>query len=70
MQKVIFIILLLVLLFAINLYTPEEKFDICHRFDKCSKYDSKSYSQCYNTGECTVMVDLIGNAFCTGKSTN
>ncbi len=67
MQKIIFIILLFVLLFIVNLYSSGENFDICHRFDKCSKYDSKSYSQCYNSGECTVMVDLIGNAFCTSK---
>jgi len=67
MLKIIFIILLLVLLFIINLYTTGEHFDICHRYDSCSKYDSKSYSKCYNSGKCTVMVDLIGNAFCTSK---
>jgi hypothetical protein len=67
MQKIIFIILLFVLIFAINLYTSREQFDVCDRFDKCSKLHSKSYSQCYNSGECTVMIDLIGNAFCTSK---
>ena len=68
MQRIGFIIILLILLFAINLYTTKEYFDVCHRFDKCSQYDSKSYSQCYNSGECSVMVDLIGNAFCTSKN--
>lgn len=68
MEKIMFIIILFVLLFAINLYSSIENFNICHRFDKCSKYDSKPYSQCYNTGECSVMVDLIGNAFCTSKN--
>lgn len=68
MERIGLIVILLVLLFAINLYTPTEHFDICHRFDKCSKYDNKDYSQCYNTGECSVMIDLIGNAFCTSKN--
>lgn len=67
MQRIGFIVLLIFLLFAVNLYVVGEPFDICHKFDKCSKYDSKPYSQCYNSGECSVMVDLIGNAFCTSK---
>lgn len=67
MSRICFIILLILLLFAVNLYIVGEPFDICHRFDKCSKYDSKPYSQCLNSGECSVMVDLIGNAFCTSK---
>ena len=68
MEKIFFIIMLLVLLFVINLYSRYEHFNICHRFDKCSKYNSKPYSQCYNSGECSVMIDLIGNAFCTSKN--
>lgn len=67
MQRIGFIILLILMLFVINLYVVGEPFGICHKFDKCSKYDSKPYSQCYNSGECSVMVDLIGNAFCTSK---
>lgn len=67
MQRLHFIILLILLLVAVNLYTIEEPFDICHRFDKCSKFDKSSYSQCANSGECSVMIDLIGNAFCTSK---
>lgn len=67
MEKNYFIIMLLLILVIINLYSFTEYFDVCHRFDKCSKYD-KSYSQCYNTGECSVMIDLIGNAFCTEKN--
>jgi hypothetical protein len=67
MEKLFFIIMLFVLLFVINLYSPGEYFNVCDRFDKCSKYDSKPYSQCYNSGECSVMIDLIGNAFCTSK---
>lgn len=68
MQKLLFIILMFVILFCVNLYTTIEHFDVCSRFDSCSKYNSKSYSQCYNSGECTVMIDLIGNAFCTSKN--
>jgi len=67
MEKILFIIILLVLLFVINLYSSRENFNVCQRFDKCSKYNSKPYSQCYNSGECSVMIDLIGNAFCTSK---
>ena len=72
MQKIGFIVLLILLLFVVNFYVVGESFNICHKFDKCSKYDAKydakSYSQCYNSGECSVMVDLIGNAFCTSKN--
>ena len=68
MSRIVFIILLILILLAINLYVVGEPFDICHRFDKCSKYDCKPYSQCLNSGECSVMVDLIGNAFCTSKN--
>lgn len=69
MQRINFIILLIFLLFIVNWYiiTYTESFDICQVYDKCSKYDGKSYSQCYNSGTCSVMVDLIGNAFCTSK---
>lgn len=67
MKRIEFIVLLIFLLFVINFYVIKESFDICHRFDKCSKYDKKSYSQCYNSGECSVMVDLLGNTFCTSK---
>ncbi len=67
MEKLFFIIMLFVLLFVINLYSQDEHFNLCDRFDKCSKYDSKPYSQCYNSGKCSVMIDLIGNAFCTSK---
>ena len=67
MLRIGFIVLLIFLLFAVNLYTINESFDVCQRFDKCSKYDGKPYSQCYNSGECSIMIDLIGNAFCTSK---
>jgi len=67
MLKIGFIILLIFLLFAVNFYIAGEPFDICYKFDKCSKYDTSPYSQCYNSDECSVMVDLIGNAFCTNK---
>lgn len=67
MEKIFFIIILFVLLFVINLYSQDEHFYVCDRFDKCSKYNSKEYSQCYNSGECSVMIDLIGNAFCSSK---
>lgn len=67
MFKIEFIAILLFLLLIVNLNVISETFDICHKFDKCSKYDNKSYSQCYNSGDCSVMIDLIGNAFCTSK---
>ena len=67
MPRIGFIILLIFILFAINLYVIGEPFDICHKYDKCSKYDNKPYSKCYNTGKCSVMIDLLGNAFCTSK---
>lgn len=67
MQKMIFIMLLCVLLFVVNIFTNDEYFNICHRYDSCSKYNSESYSKCYNSGKCTVMIDLIGKAFCTNK---
>ncbi len=67
MKRISFIVVLILLLVIINLYSPVEHFDVCKRYDKCSKYDGQSYSQCYDTGECSVMIDLIGNAFCTSK---
>lgn len=67
MKTISFVILLIIILVIINLYSKEEQFDVCALYDKCSKYNGKSYSQCYNTGECSVMIDLIGNAFCTSK---
>ena len=67
MQKIVLVIILLILVFVINLYTNKEHFNVCDRYDKCSKYNKKSYSQCYDSGECSVMVDLIGNTFCTSK---
>jgi len=67
MSRICFIILLILILFVDNLYVVDEPFDICHKFDKCFKYDKKSYSQCLNSRECSVMVDLIENAFCTSK---
>lgn len=67
MLRIGFIILLILLLIVVNLYAFEESFNVCEKYDKCSKYNDKSYSQCYNSGECSVMIDLIGNAFCTSK---
>ncbi len=68
MKRLSFIVILLILLFVVNLYTVKEQFNICDRYDKCSKYDGKEYSKCYNTNECSVMIDLIGNAFCTSEN--
>lgn len=68
MEKLSFVIMLLILLFVVNLYTVREQFNVCDRYDKCSKYNNKEYSKCYNNGECSVMIDLIGNAFCTSKN--
>ncbi len=65
MIKIILIITLIILI-IIELY--KEHFNYYDRFDKCSKYDSESYSKCYNSNECSVMIDLLGNAFCTSKN--
>lgn len=67
MYKIIFVIILIFILFVINLYSTKEHFNICQRYDKCSKHNGETYSQCYNTGECTVMIDLLGNTFCTSN---
>ena len=69
MDTSIFVIILLAIFIIVNLlFMRWEGFDICQSYDKCSKYDNSTYSKCYETGECSVMIDLIGNTFCTSKN--
>jgi len=68
MDTSIFVIILLVIFIVVNLsFMTYEGFNLCERYDKCSKYDKSTYSKCYETGECSVMIDLLGNTFCTSK---
>ena len=66
MNKTLFIVLLLIILIIIRIFNIFENFQSCHKIDECSKYGN-NYSACYNSGECTIMNDLDGNAFCTSK---
>jgi hypothetical protein len=67
MNLIIFIVLLVCILVYINFsFMMRENFDLCEHHDRCSKYNGETYSKCYNN-ECSVMIDLIGNAFCTAK---
>ena len=69
MDTSIFVIILLAIFIFVNFsFMMNENFDLCREYDKCSKYDNTSYSKCYNTGECSVMIDLLGNTFCTSKN--
>jgi hypothetical protein len=68
MDTSIFIIILLAVLIIVNYsFVITEGFDLCQRYDKCSKYDKSTYSKCYESGECSVMIDLLGNTFCTTR---
>lgn len=70
MYKIGFIILLIFLLFIVNFYVTET-FNVCHQYGVCSEYNTESgtqYSKCYNSNKCSVMIDLLGNAFCTSKN--
>ena len=62
MERVNFIILLLVILVIIKIYIANKE-----NFTDCSQFGD-NYNQCYNSGDCTVMVDLKGSAFCTNKN--
>lgn len=37
--------------------------------ENCNIYGD-DYAKCYDSGECTIMLDLEGNAFCTNKNPN
>ena len=54
-----FLILIILILIAIKLFLTKEN------FNNCSQYGN-DYNQCYNNN-CTIMLDLEGNSFCTNK---
>ncbi len=54
-----FVIILLIILASIQIFLNKEY------FTDCSQYGN-DYNQCYNNN-CTVMLDLAGNSFCTNK---
>ena len=60
------IIIILIILIIIKFFKNYENFKSCHKIDECSKYGN-NYNACYNSGHCTIMDDLAGNAFCTSK---
>jgi len=60
METYNFIIILIIILIFIKLFIHREN------FDECAIYGD-NYNQCYNSGNCTVMIDLKGNSFCTNK---
>lgn len=63
------VLILIIALILIIMCDKREKFNICYPYDKCSKYNNKSYSKCLDNGNCATMVDLMGNTFCTSKNT-
>ena len=54
-----FLIIIILILIAIKLFYRKENFTDCSQL-------SNDYNQCYNNN-CTIMVDLQGNSFCTNK---
>lgn len=59
MDSLIFVIILVIILVVIRLFSRTENFTDCSQF-------SDDYNKCYNNG-CTVMIDVVGNSFCTNK---
>ena len=57
--QLIFLIIIILILISIKFYGIKEN------FNNCSQYGN-DYNQCYNNN-CTIMVDLEGNTFCTNK---
>jgi len=55
-----FVLVLIIILVVIELFVNKEY------FEDCSQYVN-NYPQCYDSGKCTIMLDLKGNAFCTNK---
>ena len=60
MDSNIFVIILIIILILIKLFAQREN------FEDCSQYGN-NYNKCYNNGDCTIMIDLKGKAFCTKK---
>ena len=55
-----FLIVIIIILIVIKMFFRKEN------FIDCSQYGG-DYNQCYNNN-CTVMLDLEGNSFCTNKN--
>jgi len=55
-----FVLILIIILILIKLFIRTENFDDCYQY-------GDNYNQCYDSGKCTIMIDLKGNAFCTKK---
>jgi len=55
-----FVIVLVLILVVIKLFVTNEY------FSNCSQYGN-NYTSCYDSGHCTIMLDMTGNAFCTDK---
>lgn len=54
-----FVIILVLILIFFKFFIVKEN------FSNCSQYGD-DYNQCYNNN-CTIMLDMKGNAFCTNK---
>lgn len=60
--KLNFVIILLIVLVILKLLGHAQE-----NFTNCSLIKN-NYSQCYDSGDCTIMLDLDGNSFCTNKT--
>ena len=54
------VLILIIILGIIKIFEQRENFDDCGQY-------GNNYPQCYDSGNCTIMIDLQGNAFCTNK---
>lgn len=58
-SQLFFLIIIISILITIKLFLRKENFSDCEQY-------GNDYNQCYNNN-CTIMVDLEGNSFCTKK---
>ncbi len=58
-SQLIFLIVIILILIIIKLFLRKENFSNCEIY-------GNDYNQCYNNN-CTIMIDLEGNSFCTNK---
>lgn len=63
--KLNFIIILIIVLVIIKLFNNSKQENFANT--NCSLIKD-NYSQCYDSGDCTIMLDLKGNSFCTNKN--
>ena len=63
-SKLKLIVLLIAIIIGFKLYDAScVKRD---NFTNCGLIKN-NYSECYDSGDCTIMLDLEGNSFCTSK---